>query len=112
VGAKQFADFHCRNVRNRYSIGIGKHVKLAAARTHFLHVRFEFADQCVVGCETLPACLRLPMRAAHGSSEVGLTVFGKLMRDLAPALPLTLRDVDGYLLKENTDPDRALMPCI
>jgi hypothetical protein len=50
------------------------------------------------------------MRAAHGSSEVRLTVFGKLMRGLAPALPLTLRDVDGYLLKENTDPDRALMP--
>jgi hypothetical protein len=23
-----------------------------------------------------------------------------------------LRDVDGYLLKENTDPDRALMPRI
>ena len=25
-------------------------------------------------------------------------------------MPLTLRDVDGYLLKENVDPDRALMP--
>jgi hypothetical protein len=25
-------------------------------------------------------------------------------------LPLTLRDVDGYLLKENADPDRALLP--
>jgi hypothetical protein len=47
---------------------------------------------------------------AQGSTEVRLTVFGKLMRDQTPALPLTLRDVDGYLLKENTDPDRALMP--
>jgi hypothetical protein len=45
-----------------------------------------------------------------GINEVRLTVFGKLMRDGAPALPLTLRDVDGYLLKENADPDRALMP--
>jgi hypothetical protein len=45
-----------------------------------------------------------------GSNEVRLTVFGKLMRDQQPTLPLTLRDVDGYLLKENTDPDRALMP--
>lgn len=45
-----------------------------------------------------------------GTNEVRLAVFGKLMRDEAPALPLTLRDVDGYLLKENADPDRALMP--
>ncbi len=45
-----------------------------------------------------------------GPGEVKMTVFGKLMRDQQPALPLVLRDVDGYLLKENTDPDRALMP--
>jgi hypothetical protein len=45
-----------------------------------------------------------------GPAEVRLTMFGKLMRDKEAALPLTLRDVDGYLLKENTDPDRALMP--
>jgi hypothetical protein len=45
-----------------------------------------------------------------GPNEVGLTVFGKLMRDQDAALPLTLRDVDGYLLKENADPDRALLP--
>lgn len=45
-----------------------------------------------------------------GQHEVRLTTFGKLLRDQQPALPLTLRDIDGYLLKENTDPDRALMP--
>ena len=45
-----------------------------------------------------------------GAQEVKLLVFGKLLHDQAPALPLSLRDVDGYLLKENTDPDRALMP--
>jgi hypothetical protein len=45
-----------------------------------------------------------------GPNEVRLTVFGKLLRDQQPALPLTLRDVDGYLLKENADPDRALLP--
>ena len=45
-----------------------------------------------------------------GPNEIRLTTFGKLMRDQEAALPLTLRDVDGYLLKENTDPDRALMP--
>lgn len=45
-----------------------------------------------------------------GPNEVKLTVFGKLLRDVEPAQPLALRDVDGYLLKENADPDRALMP--
>ncbi len=45
-----------------------------------------------------------------GPAEIKLQVFGKLLRDEEPALPLTLRDVDGYLLKENVDPDRALMP--
>ncbi|MDN4059377.1 hypothetical protein QPK31_14215 [Massilia sp. YIM B02769] len=45
-----------------------------------------------------------------GPNDIKLVVFGKLMHDGAPALPLTLRDVDGYLLKENTDPDRELMP--
>jgi hypothetical protein len=47
---------------------------------------------------------------AAGPNEIKLTMFGKLLRDQDAALPLTLRDVDGYLLKENTDPDRALMP--
>ncbi len=46
---------------------------------------------------------------AVGTREVRLTVFGKLMRDAEPVFPLTLRDIDGYLLKEDTDPDRALM---
>ncbi|WP_332847791.1 choice-of-anchor X domain-containing protein [Massilia sp. S19_KUP03_FR1] len=45
-----------------------------------------------------------------GPNEVRLSAFGKLLRDGEPALPLTLRDVDGYLLRENADPDRALMP--
>lgn len=45
-----------------------------------------------------------------GPNEIKLVVFGKLMHDGGPALPLTLRDVDGYLLKENVDPDRELMP--
>jgi hypothetical protein len=47
---------------------------------------------------------------AAGPNEVRLPVFGKLMRDQDVAQPLTLRDVDGYLLRENVDPDRLLMP--
>lgn len=45
-----------------------------------------------------------------GPGEVKLTMFGKLVRDHTPAMPLALRDVDGYLLRENADPDRATMP--
>ncbi len=45
-----------------------------------------------------------------GAREIKLTVFGKLLTDESPALPLRLRDVDGYLLRENVDPDRLLMP--
>jgi hypothetical protein len=44
-----------------------------------------------------------------GPNEVRLPVFGKLMRDQDAAQPLTLRDVDGYLLRENVDPDRLLL---
>jgi hypothetical protein len=45
-----------------------------------------------------------------GPAEVPLTVVGKLVHDGKPELPLTLRDVEGYLLKEDADPDRVLMP--
>ena len=46
---------------------------------------------------------------AAGPATVRLSVFGKLLHDLRPVLPLTLRDVDAYLLKENSDPDRVLL---
>lgn len=45
-----------------------------------------------------------------GTKDVALTVFGKLIRDAKPSFPLTVRDVDGYLLREQGHPDRALMP--
>jgi hypothetical protein len=46
----------------------------------------------------------------QGVNEIHLTVAGNLLRDKEPALPLALRDVYGYLLKEDVEPDRALMP--
>jgi len=45
-----------------------------------------------------------------GPKEIKLNLFGKLLVDEKPIFPLTLRDVDGFLLKEDTTPDRALMP--
>lgn len=44
-----------------------------------------------------------------GTQEIKLTVFGALIRDKSPAFPLSLVDVDGFLLRENAFPDRALM---
>ncbi len=46
---------------------------------------------------------------AVGTQEIKLQLFGKLLRDQNAAFPLTLRDVDAYLLKEDADPDRAMM---
>lgn len=46
---------------------------------------------------------------APGPAEVKLGLFGKLARDHVPVMPVTLRDVDAYLLRENTDPDRAVL---
>jgi hypothetical protein len=47
---------------------------------------------------------------AAGAREMRLQVFGKLLRDGQPSFPLTLRDVDAFLLKPDAFPDRALMP--
>jgi hypothetical protein len=44
-----------------------------------------------------------------GAREVKFNLFGKLLVDEKPAFPLTLRDVDGFLLIPDADPDRALM---
>lgn len=45
----------------------------------------------------------------EGAQEVDFVVFGKLILDEAPTFPLKLRDVEGFLLKENADPDRELL---
>ena len=45
-----------------------------------------------------------------GPQEFKLTLFGKLVRDAKPQFPLTLRDVDGFLLRPDAYPDRKLMP--
>lgn len=41
-----------------------------------------------------------------GPHELPLTVFGKLIRDRNPAMPLRVRDLTGYLLLDDQDPDR------
>jgi len=47
-----------------------------------------------------------------GAGEQGfrLPVFGKLLRDTAPAMPLRVRDIEAFLLKPDTFPDRVMLP--
>jgi hypothetical protein len=47
----------------------------------------------------------------QGTQSIALRVHGKLLHDAdpGPPLPLVLRDVEGYLLRENADPDRLLL---
>lgn len=46
----------------------------------------------------------------QGDTEIPLVVAGKLIRDQELKFPVSLRDIEAYLLKENVDPDRLLMP--
>ena len=45
-----------------------------------------------------------------GTVEFRLPVFGKLLRDKQPAFPLTVRDVEAFLLKPDAFPDRVMLP--
>ncbi len=47
---------------------------------------------------------------AAGEQEFRLPVFGKLLRDAAPAMPLKLRDIEAFLLKPDAFPDRVMLP--
>lgn len=45
-----------------------------------------------------------------GPQSVKMVVFGKLLHDENPRFPLKVRDFDGFLLKEDADPDREQVP--
>lgn len=47
---------------------------------------------------------------AAGEREFRLPVHGKLLRDKAPAMPLKLRDIEAFLLRADTFPDRVMLP--
>lgn len=46
----------------------------------------------------------------RGTQEIRLPVFGKLIRDENARFPLSLRDVDAFLLKPDAYPDRVMLP--
>ena len=45
-----------------------------------------------------------------GAQQVPLQVYGRLLQDQKPVFPLMLHDVEGFLLRPDAYPDRALMP--
>jgi hypothetical protein len=47
-----------------------------------------------------------------GTREARLRLFGKLVRDQHAKAPFRLRDVEGFLLKEDAYPDRETMPAL
>jgi hypothetical protein len=56
------------------------------------------------------ALLTFNDEVAAGPQEFKLNLFGKLIRDGKPVFPLTLRDVDAFMLRPDASPDRSLMP--
>jgi hypothetical protein len=56
------------------------------------------------------ALLTFNDEVGRGDTEFTLSLFGKLVRDVQPAMPLTLRDVVAFRQREEGHPDRALMP--
>lgn len=56
------------------------------------------------------ALLNFNEEVSAGAQEFRLTLFGKLVRDAKPVFPLTVRDVDAFLLRADSFPDRSLMP--
>jgi hypothetical protein len=56
------------------------------------------------------ALLTFNDEVGRGDTEFRLSLFGKLVRDAQPTMPLTLRDVVAFRLREEGHPDRALMP--
>lgn len=44
-----------------------------------------------------------------GTQEFKLSLFGALIRDKSPSFPLTLVDVEGFLLQTDVFPDRSMM---
>lgn len=56
------------------------------------------------------ALLNFNQLLPQGVSEIRFVAAGNLLRDKEASFPMRLRDIDGYLLKEDVDPDRELLP--
>ena len=93
-----------------------REVHSAGGLEFFLKAQVLIAGRYVVSAR-IDTALGQPLAVAlfnaevpAGTVEFRLPVFGKLLRDKAPALPLTVRDVEAFLLRPDTFPDRVMLP--
>jgi hypothetical protein len=56
------------------------------------------------------ALLRFNEELSEGDQVIKLQLFGALVHDKTPKFPLTLRDVEAFLLIPDVHPDRAMLP--
>lgn len=56
------------------------------------------------------ALLQFNDELPRGAQDIRLTLFGRLVHDESIQFPVTLRDVDAFLLKPDTYPDRTMLP--
>lgn len=86
------------------------------ALNFYLQAQVEVAGRYVASARVLDAnarpvaLLQFNDELPRGRTELRFSLAGVLVHDLQPAFPLQLVDVDGFLLKPDTSPDRAMMP--
>lgn len=81
----------------------------------YLKIQAKMAGQYVASARVFDAnntplaLLQFNDTVAVGTQELKMQLFGALIRDKAPTFPLRLVDVDGFLLRPDTFPDRLMM---
>lgn len=85
------------------SLVFGVGLQVTTAGRYVIHGRVDDANGQPL------AYLEFNDALAAGAQTVPLLAFGKLLRDQHAAFPLTLRDVDGFLLLPDAFPDRRGM---
>lgn len=86
------------------SLGLTYPLDVKRPGRYVLHARVDDADGKPV------AFLEFNDVLPVGPQRIPLRVFGKLILDEKPRWPLKVRDFDGFLLKEDADPDREQIP--
>lgn len=99
------ADFSgtIREVMQNGSLDLFIGMKVTKPGRYILHVRVDDSSGKSFAFLTFNDLLD------SGNQEAKVTIFGKLVIDQQAQPPFKLRDLEGYLLKENVDPDRELM---
>ena len=87
----------------------------AGSLTFYLRAQVQIAGRYVVSGRVYDAngapfaLMQFNDQVAAGTTEFKLQVFGALLLDKNPPFPLRLVDVEGFLLRPDTFPDRYMM---